>query len=180
MATGVKTRERAKALISHFRICQTAKSRPGSRRCIRAGTLDKVTPGNLPSVRKAAPVAVLATLVLGCSVQPSAAQTPDFIFSVTQFVADMSIAGPSCGVRDRVWAIRLTYKFRAALSALPPPIAAQLPDASTESAWNALIHRQDQTRASIRKDPKGFCALAISPERLKHADALANGTMSFW
>jgi hypothetical protein len=57
-------------------------------------------------------VVVLAVFALLTAARPAAAQTPEFIFSVGKFVAEMGIAGPACGIRDRVWATRLTSNSR--------------------------------------------------------------------
>jgi hypothetical protein len=123
----------------------------------------------------------LAALAVLAGATPRAqAQTPDMIFAVGRFVADMSVAGPGCGKRDRAWAVRLAYGYRAALNALPPQIAAQLPDRTVESAWNATLYEMDQARAALRANQAGYCGQRMGGERLGHADALADGTMAFW
>jgi hypothetical protein len=71
-------------------------------------------------------------------------------------------------------------KFQAALNALPPQIVAQLPEGSADSSWNAMIYEQEQARASLQANQKDYCAQVMGADRLKHADALANGTMPFW
>jgi len=125
---------------------------------------------------------VLAALtVLGVAVAESAAaQTPDMVFAVGRFVADMSVAGPACGKRDKVWAVRLTYQYRAALNALPSQVTASFPDGTAESAWNATLYEMDQARAALKANQAAYCAETMTARRLADADGLAGGKKAFW
>jgi len=132
------------------------------------------------SIGKTLGLASLAALGLGTAAPGAAAQTADSVFAVGRFVADMSVAGRACGNRDKVWAVRLTYQYRAALNALPSKVTAGFPDGTAESAWNATLYEMDQARAALKANQAGYCAQTMTAQRLGDADGLASGKKAFW
>ena len=131
-------------------------------------------------MRKAGTAAMLGFAALACAGTPAAAQTADFLAAVAVFVGDMSIAGPACGVRNRAWAVRLTYKFLGAVKNLPSDTVARLPSGSQDYASDLLRQAQDDAHRGITANRDSYCASAVTTERLGHADSLDNGTMAFW
>ena len=131
-------------------------------------------------MRKFGTTAALTFTILACAGKPAAAQTADFLAAVAVFIGDMSIAGPACGARDRVWAVRLAYKFAGALNGLPPDTVARLPPSTQDHVLDLLAQAQAEARRRIEANRDSYCASAITAERLGHVDGLANGTMAFW
>ena len=108
------------------------------------------------------------------------AQTADFMVSVAQFVGGASIAGPSCGHRDRAWALRLTARFVSTVNDLPPEVVTRLPEGHQGYVLDWLSQSQRDARDAIAANRAGYCASTMTAERLGHLDSLAEGTMPFW
>ena len=124
--------------------------------------------------------AVIGVAALACRPTPGAAQTADFLAAAAAFIGEMSVAAPSCGVRERVWGVRLAYKFMGAVKDMPPSSAARLPPGTQDRTLDVLAQAQDQARRGVAANRDSFCAAALTPERLGHVDSLENGTMAFW
>jgi hypothetical protein len=117
---------------------------------------------------------LLGSLVWLQSSWPADAQVPNPFVNMPFILGELSVVAPRCGLRDRIWAVRLIGTAEVAIHNLDWAVVTPQTGATEDTLLDRLREGQVNGLTTLANEP-GACA-KLTPERLAKIDKIVAGT----